>query len=433
MMEEIMRPAQITIGDKLYYDSDALRNFDQAYFHGCSRTIRKIIEKKSIPRESYAFANWGKKTNWVMSANQEIPPTKAKLLLAADWVTQNFPKFMSGENNNLYEYMEAPSVITLDDDEKFKDGEVTIEIETRGERTHRGIYFRASDVSNVFEIPSLINDVLHDDRRSYKQDDDYKIFLCKKPVNYSKTTKKELFITYDGMIHILFSSHSKKAKTFRSWATETLFTIQMGSVEKKEELVSGIIGMPIKSLRAVLKTNATSTPCIYRFALGSAKDLRKSMNLPANIPDDFVIIKYGYTDDLERRSAEHIKTYEKITKNLELMNYAYIDPKFLSQAEVRIKEFFQDIEIPVKYDSFAELVAINPKHEKTIKQQFKYINIDFAGSIKDLIDQIEKMKIEHKITIMEKDNKIALIEKDLKYEQLKNELLELKLHTANLV
>ena len=173
------------------------------------------------------------------------------------------------------------------------------------------------------------------------------------------------------------------------------------------------------------------------------------MNLPDDIPDDHIIIKYGYTDDLLRRTAEHIKTYEKFTNmSIGLMEYVYIDPKFLSQAEVKIKEFFNDIEIPINYESFVELVAINPKHEKMIKQQFKYLHTEFSGSIRELVEKIEKLKTDHQIALMNKDSDIIaerhiseLLKKDLtiakheltiaKHElanaQQKNELLEMKL------
>jgi len=87
------------------------------------------------------------------------------------------------------------------------------------------------------------------------------------------------------------------------------------------------------------------------------------LGLPESIPDDRVIIKYGLTEDLLRRTSEHIRTYEKISgAKLCLKNYVYIDAKYLSQAETDIKDYFNDIETPVKYESFAELVAINPAH-----------------------------------------------------------------------
>ena len=96
------------------------------------------------------------------------------------------------------------------------------------------------------------------------------------------------------------------------WATKTLFTVQMGTKKQKEDLVSGVLGIPAKSLRQVLSTSSTNVPCIYRFALGTCKNLRNEMNISSNVPDDHIIIKYGYTDNLVRRTREHMKTYESI-------------------------------------------------------------------------------------------------------------------------
>jgi prophage antirepressor-like protein len=42
-----------------------------------------------------------------------------------------------------------------------------------------------------------------------------------------KLDKKQLYLTYEGMIKVLYSSKSGKAKSFRNWATKTLFTVQI--------------------------------------------------------------------------------------------------------------------------------------------------------------------------------------------------------------
>jgi hypothetical protein len=269
-----------------------------------------------------------------------------------------------------------------------------------------------------------LQDVVLDKNKKYVVDEHYIFFTLKTSDKSGKIkVKKCLFFTYGGLIRCLYVSRNKHADKFQKWANQILFTVQMGSKEEKEDLVSGVLGIPAKSLRQVLSTSSNSVPCIYRFALGVCKDLRKKMKLKSNIPDDHIIIKYGYTDNLVRRTKEHIKTYGAIKGvKLELMNYAYIDPKYLSSAEVDIKEFFADIEIPIKYDTFSELVAINPKHEKQIKKQFKYITNEFSGCVKEMIDKIEdlkrtiindKLKIEnmHKLHSLEIKNKDIIIQK----------------------
>ena len=112
----------------------------------------------------------------------------------------------------------------------------------------------------------------------------------------------------------------------------------------------------------------------------------------------------------------------------------------------------------LEYDTFAELVAIDPKHEKQIKKQFKYITTEFSGCVKDMIDKIEclgrevvneKLKIDAlklEITNMEKihlleiennnivhekellteKNNTALLRKDLEIAELRNQILSSK-------
>jgi hypothetical protein len=38
------------------------------------------------------------------------------------------------------------------------------------------------------------------------------------------------------MLRVLFGSHNNKADLFLKWATEKIFTIQMGTVEQKNKL-----------------------------------------------------------------------------------------------------------------------------------------------------------------------------------------------------
>ena len=131
---------------------------------------------------------------------------------------------------------------------------------------------------------------------------------------------------------------------------------------------------------------------------------------------------FGRTDD-------HIKTYNKIKNvNLELLNYAYIDPKYLSQAETNIKDFLATIEKPIVYEKFAELVAINPKHVKQINNQFKFITQQYSGCVKDLVDKIEVLEQEIVAETLKTDNinNIHLLELKNKDMELTNKDMELK-------
>ena len=54
---------------------------------------------------------------------------------------------------------------------------------------------------------------------------------------------KELFLTYEGMLRVLFVSKNGKTRRFIKWATETLFTVQMGTIEQKNKIISSIKGV----------------------------------------------------------------------------------------------------------------------------------------------------------------------------------------------
>ena len=95
-----------------------------------------------------------------------------------------------------------------------------------GDRTSKGIYFLAKDVAHVFEMTRLL-DVINNKGRGYIENKHYNFYLVK-PINDGVSRVKKLFITYQGMLKILFSSRSGNAEKFVDWATDTLFTVQMG-------------------------------------------------------------------------------------------------------------------------------------------------------------------------------------------------------------
>ena len=400
-MEDL--PEEIKLGEKAYYKAEDLRLYDPAYFYGCS-SIRRIIIKQKIDPAQYAYA-MQKKNVWNLTANQAAPPTRSTLMLLAEWVVANVPKMQRLASNLSLAadvgadqtWPEAPPLLYLEPHEKFKNADGKIfELETRGSRTAMGVYFLGKDVAAAFEMPNLIRN-MKDKDTLYEYNEHYTTFICVDKKSAKPTGKKFTFITYEGMIKILYSSHSSIAKTFRKWATDILFTHQMGVTEKKEELASAVLGVPVKSLRAVLKTSTKSVPCIYMFSLGTAQNLRATMSLPVGIPDDSTIIKYGFTDDLVRRAAEHARTYEKYQGvKLGLMHFTYIDPKHLQEAENHVREFFKTIETPIIFEKFAELVAIEHRHTDYIKKQFGFISKEFAGSIAELNAKVDKLERDNK-------------------------------------
>jgi hypothetical protein len=61
-----------------YYEANLLKKEQPAFFHGCSSTIRKIIDKKKILQEDYLLATYNKKQGYTIC---ESDVKRAKLYL----------------------------------------------------------------------------------------------------------------------------------------------------------------------------------------------------------------------------------------------------------------------------------------------------------------------------------------------------------------
>jgi hypothetical protein len=447
------KPTSVAIGGFNYFNSKHLKEYDQVFYHGTSRSHKHIISRKTIPSLEYFYAGYSKRHGWLKSKDQANPPNRAHLLLSEKWVIANVPKMMSKPErakNALEDDSDcvgAPPLLILKEEEKFHDNDGKVfNIETRGRREPGKVLFYAKDVSAAFDMPNLRKTLMNVER-GYIRNKHYNVFVSGKVINDYFVPHKSLFITYKGMLKILFSSRCGKAESFLDWATKTLFAAQMGTTDQKQELVSSILGIPAKSMQEMLK-KTESVPCIYLFAFGTAKTLRTSMSLSDDVPDDHIIVKCGRTNDLRRRTGEHLITYGDIGQmKLELMHYVYVDPKYTAEAESEIKDFFKFIETPLDYKNHTELFAIEPTHLTQIKRQFTSIHHSFAGNVKELTSQIEKLQrdckdkdtqIKHikeahtwalkdKDRVIEvKDCTIKLKDKDIEVLKLKNQIMQLQ-------
>jgi len=254
----------------------------------------------------------------------------------------------------------------------------------------------------------------------------------------NQQVKKVMYLTYCGLLKVIFSSRSPKAKEFVNWATKILFIIQFGSYDKKIELSSEILNIDYKSLKNFLRTPTRAISCIYLIKLGFVKELRESMNIDTIYSNECVVYKYGFTKDLARRFGEHEKTYNNINNvKIELKAYSFIDPVNLSQAEVSITTFMKDMRFNFEFESFKELVIIPKNKLDSTITHFKLVENSYIGhfaEMRSIIDQLERklLIIEHKNDILELtissikndyENKLALKDSAL---ALKDSALALK-------
>jgi hypothetical protein len=124
--------------------------------------------------------------------------------------------------------------------------------------------------------------------------------------------------------------------------------------------------------------------------------------------------KYGFTDDLERRTREHRKSYgERIT----LVHFVYIDPKYLSKAETSFKEkiqAFTDLKINgmrpnSKLDiSRKEIISYDDAFQGMIHSNLRDIGEIYSGILQEYQHKLEMLKVDnkHKDEMLEERNKM---------------------------
>ena len=344
-------------------------------------------------------------------------------------------------NLDVKEISPAPSIIKLKDHEKFTDiyGNV-INIEMRGDRYDPDqCFFRVKDVSNGFDLPNL-NKILIQKTSGYKYGTEYKYFTIKNKINHSKihtkkesknkyNIKKELFLTFDGIIHVLYGSRSGNADKFRKWATRILYIHKMGTAEQRDALSVKLTNPTYKTVLNVLNKNAVNLfPCIYLFSLGTVKKLKKSFNIEKYDSEDDIVVKYGRTDNLSRRMKEHENNYGKIKNvQLELLMFTMIDSEYTANAESKLSVFMKQFKL--KHDKFNELAIIKKSSIKDIKIQYSLINEAYGGRVNKINSSYEmdmlKKDNEYQKIISEKNEIIS--EKDAIIKEKENELLRKEL------
>ena len=357
-----------------------------------SRTGRDLIKKKKIT--DFIFAKLVDK-KWILSDGKSNKFDKVffkkKFVDTIPEVSQD--KTIVDDNNVQL----APDIIHLEDNEKFKDENNNIlDIETRGSRQVDGIYFKLKDIMIGFKIDNLLTTIIDKRKDGYIEGIHYIFFNIKKIAKAQNKTikiKKELYLTYKGILRVLFVSRSPNVKPFVKWATETLFTLQMGNKEEKQELVANVLGISAKIIKEVFNADRNTLPCVYLFTLNTVGNLRQSMNIDSKYSDDSIVAKYGFTKDLARRTGEHINKYSKITNvDLKLKYYSYVDPIYMSNAETDIRDYMIGFETKFEFHKEDELVIIPKNFVKMVERQYELIGKSYMGHISELITRVKNLE-----------------------------------------
>lgn len=448
----IPTPFRIDSTKALYYNINDLFLYHTNFFIGCKDKKRKIIERKKIPMTEYVYANYINKTKeWNLTTESS---KKAQLLLTKTWVDEYYfpdmsklsdePKYEVKEEDEIEEiitYETIPKVLELEDHEKFKDSTGKyLDIEVRGERDKNKIYFNVKDISELFGIPKLKDTLIHKNS-GYERGLHYQTFIPaviygrdKNIPNKNDTSNKSLFLTYKGLVRVLYTTRNKNAEQFTDWADDKLFTIQMGTIEQKEVLGTSVLGIKLENYKAVFNKYSQNFPCIYLLSLGKVKDLKQTFQLN-HLDDHLTVYKYGFTMDMKRRLGEHQRDYGKLMNvDVELEIFNYIDVKYTSEAEGDIRDLFDSFDRSIDVQGKNELVVLNQKQLDRVKKEYTRTGREYAGATQVLQEEIvtlkqEIIKVNHQLELqcLETEKYKTLVNTNQRYFDLEKKNYELQI------
>lgn len=373
------------IEDQEYYFGDDILERAPVYCNR-ARSGRDLIRKKNIGEDNYIYAK-KIKNGWAISDGKSCKYDK--IFIKKEYMKN--VKELNGEqvDDETPKYATLPDILLLSDNEKFKDDDGNIaEIETRGERKYGKIFFKINDVASVFNMPNLYRTITND-TSSYEENTVYFTTIT--------NNVKRMYLTHQGLLRVLFVSRNNKTSGFFKWATETLFIHQFGTTEQKEKLCIKSLGISAKASAQVFGQASHNIACVYLFSIGSVKNLRQSLSIPESHDDNDIVIKYGFTNNLERRTNEHLKKYGAIRgADLRLMKYCNIDEYFIKEAESKLRECFNrdSFNILIEGKECVETAIIKPSNINHINTVYELINTTYIGVFqsveKQLIDERNK-------------------------------------------
>ena len=385
----------IDFNNTKYYRADYVKEINPAFFHGCARSIRYIIDKKKLSVNDYIYATFSSKENKWSKSSKEI--NKASLLLNEEYVNNNVPGF--GTNTKKLDLEITPPLLLLEEHMKFRDenGNI-IEIETRGERTMDGIYFYGKDIEKMLQL-ACIKDVLHNKTSSYTEGKHYKKFIYKGDGNTftSKIQNQEtMYLTYIGLVKLITKTRKYVPVKFTDWLNEL---IDVPFIHHR------FISIETDTIHSIV--TALNCDCIKQYIVDKYK-------IDLYIPEFNIAIECDENNHIDRNVNYEIERETNILKKLNCTFIRY-NPN---------DEYF-DIFKVIK-DINKEIFRIKDKEKQKQQLLHEYEIKELKSQMKELNSQneIRELKLQHEIRELKLKLENETLVKNLE-KQLKDELISI--------
>jgi hypothetical protein len=424
----------IIIDEKEYYEADEVQKISPIYFKGC-RNAREVIKKKEIDDENYAFGIC-KDNKWEITDGLSKKLDKSYLDQYIKYLNENMDDVgeideIDETDNTInveenqdqrerinkiihdYEYLSSYDDLRICETSKHVD-KLTLMVKEmyinlQFIKSSDGIYVNACDFRDEFMID--VNKLSDFDHREYAY------------VKHKVFTSTELYLTDREMIRLLFMIKNEKTKQFVEWATDILFSIQMGTEDQKNEVVSKTLNVEKESVREIFDKTSFTMPCIYLYKLGSAKDLREIMNIDEIYADYMYVYKWGMTNNFPKTHDECVDIFAKLGIEIKLIRCNYVDLQYATVAKTDLKNMMRMYRFDCVLDVSDECAILDDERFQMLGEQYDCISRNYNGHIHELIrkfkdyEHMMKQK-ESEYTIKHNNLEHMMKMKEIEYEHI---------------
>lgn len=407
---------EYSIDHKIYIDVKEVRANCKQFCKG-TRSISQLIETKGF--QDVIFGR-------ILDGTIEITASMSRRVGTA-FVNKEELSELFVEDANTPKLPPAPPVIADKDLVFFKDDQGSeYDVLMRGERTRKGIYFKVKDVERVFQMDRL-DKTIQKEHTAYHAGSDYQWFIVSAGDNVpnSHNERRELYLTYNGLMRVIYRSNSGVATQFRNWIDDCVFAMSWGTKDQKSKVVARSLNVDADHLRAIMKKHPNTITCLYLIDV-IINDSGKR------------VFKYGFTNNLQRRFGEHMTTYGK---DIKLDTFIFIPELDLSKAEATFRKSISVFQYTA-IEGRDELISLCEDSYVMVQTIFSTIASKYCGNfreqiayhqsrIKDMETQIVINKYECSSAIANNNAELIAAKKDVEIYQLKIQLLEMKIQALS--
>ncbi|KAJ3106705.1 hypothetical protein HDU96_008142 [Phlyctochytrium bullatum] len=287
----------------------------------------------------------------------------------------------------------APPIILADEMDFFfaDDAGNTHKVEMRGERLQNGIYLKAKDIGNILGHGNLSNGIQASGQ--LEEGEDYVWFTIPIHEREKFGHGRELFLTYTGMLALVFQSKLPIAKKFRKWVSDVVFVHHLGTEEQKGEAGRSLLNK--KMIDEIAKRCEDDISCVYL--------IETERVLPCDSSgQQSKIYKFGYSKKMNERMGKLVVEHGR---NCVIDTLIFLPVDYLSQAEKNLKDF-----LGTKYryaeGTATELLLLSGDERKSVQAAMRNIGKAFNGSTVVRMQELDTLKKNHEqeLDMLKKDH-----------------------------